>query len=105
MSVIDSKTANAHQSVQRSRKLGPIDGAHLGVSLRQVSVRPLVRLVDPDMERAIHRLEPILLVLDARRCVHRIGVVALVAALDPEIPLCDMRSVNKTISAAFKLFL
>src|SRR5687768_12224441 len=57
------------------------------------------------MERAVHRLEPIFLVLDARRGVHRIGVIALVAACNPELTFRDVRRENKTVASAFEFFL
>ncbi len=39
MGVIDRKSTNTHQAVQRSRKLGTINRTHFGITLRQISIR------------------------------------------------------------------
>ena len=39
MSIVDGKSANAHQAVQRAGKFGTINRAHLRISLRQIAIR------------------------------------------------------------------
>src|SRR5690348_13424916 len=55
------------------------------------------------MQRTVHRLEPVFLFLNGRRGKHRVGVVVLVPAREPELALRDVRRVNKTVSATLKL--
>src|SRR5687768_11121146 len=55
------------------------------------------------MERAVHRLQPIFLILDARRGVHRIGVITLMTARHPQVALGDVRRENEAVTAALQL--
>src|SRR5688572_9570155 len=101
--VINRKSADSHQAVQGSGKLRPINGADFRVTLWKISITPWARFVDTDMERAVHRLEPVFLVLDLRRSVHRIGVIILVTAGEPQLTLCDMRREDEAVTPLFQL--
>src|SRR5579885_28716 len=101
--VVNGEAAHAHQPVERARKLRAIDRAHLGVALRQVAVRALLRAVDADVERAVHRLDAELHVFELHRREHRVAVRLVVAARDPEVALGDVRRVNKSVAALVQL--
>jgi len=97
MRVIDRKTANSHQPVQGTGKFRSIHGAHLGITLRQVAIGTLLRFVDADMERAVHRLEPKLGFLNRSWRKHRIAVTLFMPADLPQFTLGDVRRVHKTV--------
>src|SRR4026208_2047873 len=59
--------------------------------------------VDSDVKRAIHRLDPKLLALDFHRREHRIDVVDLVPAREPQVALGDVRREDESITAKQKL--
>src|SRR5947208_905973 len=56
MSIVDSESPHAHQSMESSRQFGAIDSSHLGITLREIAIRTLLRFVNPDVHWAVHRL-------------------------------------------------
>ena len=101
--VVNSEAAHAQQAVERPRQLGAIDRTHLGVALRQVAVRALLRAVDADVERAVHRLDAELRLFELHRREHRVAVVLLVAADLPQFALGDVRRIDEGVAAAAQL--
>src|SRR5712692_10079350 len=102
--IVNGEAAHAHQAVQRARKLSAIDRAHLGVALRQIAIRSLLRFVYTDVHRAIHRLQTELGLLELGRRKHRVAIVLLVTTQLPKLALGDVRRVNKTVIAFDELF-
>ena len=91
MRVILRKRADAHQTHQRARKLASITCAKFAVTQRQIAIAALLRSVDSDVERAIHRLDAILFVFELHRSEHRIRVILFVPRDCPQMPPGDMR--------------
>src|SRR5262249_31759901 len=98
MRVVLGESPHAQQPVKHARHLVSVDRSELGITKRQISIRPLIRFVDAYMERAIHRSYAIGHLIHLHRSEHTIGVVLLVAGDHPQIPLCDLRSEYKPVS-------
>src|SRR6185436_3292216 len=90
--------------MERAGKLGAIDRSHFRVALWQIAVRALLRSIDCDVKRAVHRLQPKLRLLERGRREHGIGVVFLVSTYLPEFALGDVWGVDKTIVAPHQFF-
>src|SRR5260370_29832913 len=104
MRIVNREAAHAHQAVQGARQLRAIDGAHLGIALRQITIRSLLRFVYADMHRAIHRLQTELSFFELGRRKHRVTIVLFVTAQLPKLALGDVRRVNKTVVALDQFF-
>src|SRR5512134_4139313 len=76
--------------MERPRRLVPVHRPQLRVTDREIPVRPHPRLVDLDMERAVHRLELVLLPLDVDGGEHALPVIIHVAAHAPEVEAGDV---------------
>ena len=101
--VVLREAAHAHQAVQHARALEAVDGAELRPAIRQVAVAAQPRLVDRQVERAVHRLELVLDVLDLDRRVHVRPVEIGVPARVPEVELRDVRRVDDVVAAGVVL--
>ncbi len=77
-----------------------VDIAKLGVALGQVAVALRRVLIDQDVARAVHRLQPVLGVVQLHRRVHVFGVDLFVAGHLPQLALHDVRRVDKLVAAA-----
>ena len=97
MSIVDSESPDAHQSMESSRQFGAIDGSHLGITLREIAIRTLLRFVNPDVHWAVHRLKTKLSLFQFGGREHRIAVVLFVAAQLPKLTPGNVRRVNKTV--------
>src|SRR5262245_48845676 len=84
-------------------KFCPINRAEFCVAQWQVAIRSLSGFVDSDMKRAVHRLDPKLLLLKLHRRKHRVRIVLFVSADKPQVTLGYMRGVDESISASEKL--
>ncbi len=76
-----------------------VHGPQLGPAQGQVPVRPHPRLVDHDVERAVHRLQVIVLLVDGHRRVHAVLVEAEVPRGLPEAFAPDMGGVEDLVAA------
>ncbi len=65
--VVLGEAADPEQAVQRAAPLVAVDGAELGPAQGQVAVGAHPRLVDLDVERAVHRLHVVVLPVDIHR--------------------------------------
>ena len=74
--VVLGEAAHAHEAVQHARALEAVDGAQLREAEGQLAVAVQLRLVDRDVERAVHRLQLVLHALDLDGRVH-VGLVVL----------------------------
>src|SRR5882672_8469603 len=90
--------------MQRARKLSAIDSPHLSITLRQIAIRTLLRFVNADVKRTIHRLQTKLSLFESRWREHRIAIILFVAAQLPKLALRDVRRVNKTVVALDQFF-
>src|SRR5437868_1485335 len=102
--VVNREAAHAHQAVERARQFGAIDRAHLAVTLRQVAITALLRFVDADVERAVHRLQAKLRLFQLRRREHRVAVVLFVSAQLPQLTPRDVRRIDETVVPTDQLF-
>src|ERR1035437_6388025 len=92
--VVHRHTPDPDQAGQLSRFLVAVDGSHLRDPEGQVAVTVLLVLVDADVVGAVHRLEDVLLVLDAKAREHRVFVRLEVAADPVELGAGDVRGVD-----------
>ena len=98
VSVVLREAAHPHQPVQRSRALEAIDRAELREPHRQVAIAALARVVDPDVEGAVHRLDLVALPVDLHRRIHAVAVVGVVPALVPQRAGRDVRREQQLIA-------
>ena len=68
--VVLRKAAHAQQSVHRARALVAVDIPQLRIAHRQVAIALRRVLVDQDVARAVHRLQPVLGVVELHRRIH-----------------------------------
>src|SRR6185503_3689290 len=61
----------------------------------------LRRLVNADVKWAVHRLDAEFLLFKLHRRKHRVGVVDLVAAREPELALGDVRPEDESLAVVF----
>src|SRR6185369_13169428 len=101
--IVLRKPARANQPMQRAGKLSSITRAELGVTQRQIAIGMLRRLIDPDVERAVHRLDAKLLLFELHRREHRVDVVDFVPAREPKLALGDVWREDQTIAAQRQL--
>ena len=97
--VVLREAAHAHEAVQHARALEPIDGAQLREAQRQLAVAAQLRVVDREVERAVHRLQLVRDVLDLDRRVHVRAVVLGVPGRLPQVQLGDVRAVDEVVAA------
>ena len=98
MRVILREPPDAREPVKHAGLLEPVDRAELRDPDRQLAVRAFLPLVDEDVERAVHRLEHVLLLVDLQE-VHVLAVEVSVPRLLPEVDLGDMRRVDDRVAA------
>src|SRR5258708_5931339 len=101
--IVLGESAHPHQPVQGTGQFRAIAGAQFGVSQRQVAIGTLGRLIDANMERAIHRLEPELRSFHLSRREHHIGKGLFVAAQLPKLAPGNVRRKHQPISALHEL--
>ncbi len=65
--VVLREAAHAQETVQDAGLLVAVHGAQLGPAQRKVAVGALLVLVDHEVERAVHRLEEVVHVVDGQR--------------------------------------
>ena len=75
MRVVLGEAPHAHEAVEHPGALEAVDGAELRVAEGQLAVAPQPALVDLDVERAVHRLQLVLHVLDVHGREHPVLVV------------------------------
>src|SRR5262249_9397149 len=105
--VVLRETARPHQSVRNARTLVAIDRAVFGQSHWQIAVRSLARFVYLDVERAIHRLEPVLYALVLfilQPWIEHVFVHLQMAGDSEQLRLRDVRRVDEAVAAPVKLF-
>src|SRR5450759_2086061 len=83
--------------MEDSRLLVAIYGTQFGPSKRKITIAANLRLVDEDMEGAVHRLEHVLVLIDLKRRVHVLLVEAPVARGFPEFKICNVGCVDEFI--------
>src|SRR5450759_1246880 len=83
--------------MEDSRLLVAIYGTQFGPSKRKITIAANLRLVDEDVEGAVHRLEHVLVLIDLERRVHVLLVEAPVARGFPEFKICNVRCVDEFI--------
>ena len=98
MRVVLSEAAHAHHPVQHSASLVTIHSAELGVPDRQVSIRSLVRLIDADVSRTVHRLRPVPRALDIHRAEHVLLEILQVPGDLEQLLAHDVRGVHELVS-------
>src|SRR5258708_32866272 len=72
--IVLGESAHPHQPVQSTGQFRAIAGAQFGVSQRQIAIRTLGRLIDPNMERPIHLFDPELRSFQLRRRKTQLGI-------------------------------
>ena len=97
--VVLGEAPHAHEAVQDARALEAVDRPQLRPAIRQVAVAAQPRLVDRQVERAVHRLQLVLDVLDLDRRVHVRLVVLGVPARLPQVEPRDVRRVHEVVAA------
>src|ERR1700694_1044344 len=96
--VVLGEAAHAHHPVQHAASLVPIHSPELGVADRQIPIRSLVRLVDDDVARAVHRLRPITRSFDIHRAEHVLLEVLQVPGDLEELLVYDVRREHEIIT-------
>ena len=87
------------QAVHHARLLVAVDGAELEEPHRQLAVGALAALVDEDVERAVHRLEVVLLAaVELHGREHALGEPVEVARRLEERALGDVRRVDELVA-------
>ncbi len=97
--VVLGEAPHPHETVQDARALEAVHRAELRPAIRQLAVAAQPRLVDGQVERAVHRLQLVLDVLDLDRRVHVGPVVLGVAARLPQIQPRDVGRVDEVVAA------
>ena len=100
VAVVHRQAAHAQQAVQHARALVAVDGAELRVAQRQVAVRPHLRPVDRDVERAVHRLDEVALAVQLHAAEQVVLVVREVARGLEQLLARDVRRVDQVVAAA-----
>ena len=103
VAVVHGQAADAQQAVQHARALVAVDRAELGVAQRQVAVRPQLRAVDGDVERAVHRLDQVALAVELHAAEQVVLVVREVAGRLEQLLARDVRRVDQLVAAAHVL--
>ena len=97
--VVLGEAAHTHGAVQGAAALVTIDGAKLAEAQGQVAVAAQGRLVDHDVEGAVHGLQEVLLALHIHGRVHGVAVEVEVAAGLPQVGAADVRRVDEVVAA------
>ncbi len=98
--VVLRKSAHTHHPMQHPAPLVAVHRSELGVSDRQVAVRPLPRLIDADVARTVHRLWPIRGALHVHGAEHVLLEVFEVAGYLEQLLVYDVRRVHQVITVA-----
>src|SRR5450759_2691657 len=83
--------------MEDSRLLVAIYGTQFGPSKRKITIAANLRLVDENMEGAVHRLEHVLVPIDLERRVHVLLVEAPMARGLPELKIRYVGRVDEFI--------
>ena len=97
--VVLREPAHAEQSVQHARPLVAVHRAQFAQPHRQVAVAALPVRIDQDVERAVHRLELVLGVLELHAREHVLRVEAGVPRGLPEVESRHVRRVDQRVAA------
>src|SRR5450830_1022489 len=84
--------------MEDSRLLVAIHGTQFSPPKRKITIAANLRLVDEDMEGAVHRLEHVLVLIDLERGVHVLLEEAPMARGFPEFKICNVGGVDEFIS-------
>src|SRR6266850_1841866 len=104
MSIVLGKATDTGQSMQYPAALEPVHRAPFGKPHRQVAVGSAAALVNTQVERAIHGLQIVELLLDFDWRIHVLSVEAQMAARLPQTRPADMRRVHEVV-AGFEMLL
>ena len=85
MRIVLRESAHPKQAMEHAGPFIPIDRSQFSIADGQIAVAAQMRLVDHDVERAIHRLELIFTVFNFHGNEHIVAVIIDVAAGFPEI--------------------
>ncbi len=97
--VVLGHAPHAGQALQHAGHLVAVDRAELEEPHRQLAVGALMALVDEDVERAVHRLEVVLLAaVELHGRVHALGEPVQVTRLLEEGALRDVRRVDEVVA-------
>src|SRR5450756_273068 len=83
--------------MEDSRLLVAIHGTQFSPPKWKITIAANLRLVDENMEGAVHRLEHVLVLIDLDRRVHVLLVEVPVARGFPELKICNVGSVDEFI--------
>src|SRR5579875_3044496 len=100
MRVVLREAAHAQQAVHGARTFITINISELGVALRQIAVALGRVFVDENVARTVHRLQPVLGVVQLHRRKHVLGIDAVVAGDLPQIAAHDVGRIDQQIAAA-----
>ena len=89
--------------MQRAGKLRTVARSKLCVSQRQIPIGTLRGFIDPDVKRAVHRLDAKLLALEFHRRKHRVDVVDFMSTRMPEIAFGDVRREDLPVTSQQQL--
>src|SRR5262245_11400732 len=98
MRVVLSKATNASEAMQYTALLKTIDRSPFRKTHRQFSIGSLRVFEDIHMERTVHRLQVVKLLIDLDRGVHVLSVEAQMSACFPKRGTSDVRRVDKVVS-------
>ena len=97
--VVLREPAHAEQPVHRAAPLVAVHGSHLRPADGQVSIGEVPILEHGDVERAIHGLELVDLVLNLHGLVHVLAIEIGVPARLPQVQFADVRRVQQVVPA------
>ena len=97
------KPRTRKQAVQHAGPLEPVHRAQFGVPQRQLAVGAELVLVDHDVERAVHRLDVILLPFHFHGRIHVLPVKTEMARRLPQGPAADMRRIHEIVAVLLML--
>ena len=96
--IVLREAADAHQAVQHAGLLIAVNRAKLGPAGGQFTVGARTRLVDHDMERAVHRLDIVGIAVDFHVGVHAFAIEIQMSGRLPQQGAADMRRVHQFIA-------
>ena len=98
VAVVLGKSTSTKQSVHYPRTLVPIHRAKFEKTHGKIAIAPAFRIVDHDVEGAVHRFEAVLsLSVQMHRWVHTIGVELQMSRRLPQFRLRHMRRENHVV--------
>ena len=97
MGIILGKSPHPQKAMQHSGTFITIHRAQFAPADGEFTVAAHLRLVDGDMERAVHRLQLVLHLVNCHGRIHVLTVKVEVAAGLPQIPLGYMRCIEQFI--------